>query len=60
MMRGHSQNFIEDENVNDVLEALQDAMAEAEDISAEFAIEMHKDAHHAARRVERISKETVD
>lgn len=57
MVRDTSDYFIEDENPSDELEALQEAIAEAEDISAEFAIERHKDAHHAARGAERVSKE---
>jgi hypothetical protein len=42
------------------LEALNEAIAEAEDICAEFAIEIQREAHPGHRNPERISKEVGD
>lgn len=56
-MRDPSDNFIKDKNFSGELEALRDAMAEAEDLCAEVAVEMHREAQQAAREFERLSKE---
>jgi hypothetical protein len=52
-----SDKFIKDKNFSDELDVLKDAMAEAEDLCAEVAVEMYREAKQAAREVERLSKE---
>jgi hypothetical protein len=51
------ENPTEQENLNDQLEALKAAMAEAEDLLAEFAIEMRMQAREALLRAEQLSDE---
>jgi hypothetical protein len=42
---------------DDPIEQLKEALAEAEDFFAEYAIEMRREAHRSLREVERLSKE---
>lgn len=56
-MQSSSENFIERENVTDEIEALKAAVAEAEDLLADFAIEMRMQAKEARLRAELLSHE---
>ncbi len=56
-MHSDSENFAEQQTSTNELEVLRAAIAEGEDICAEFAIEIQREAHAIRRKPELISKE---